>query len=252
MIRYMNLSKKYSGNIAIDNLTLDIMDGVVTALLGPNGSGKSTLIKMTLGLIKPTSGRVLVDGMDPFRDPIKIRMITGYSPEEVTLFESLTPLETLNFIGSLYGLGGRELEERIGFYVSLFKLGEHMDKLGSDLSHGNRRKLSIICALIHEPKYLILDEPFSGLDPEAGRILKELMRKYASMGRLVIFTTHILEIAEAVADEIIILNRGRVVARGSPEELRALYDESRLESIFMEVTGLSSELEQLIRSLWGR
>ncbi len=251
MIRYLDVSKKYGEVVALDNISLDIEDGKITALLGPNGSGKTTLFKITLGVLRPDSGKIYIDDLDVVENPIEARRIIGYSPEDITLFESLTPLEMFNFISKVYGLRDKQYEKQLQLYITLFNLNSYMNKLCGELSHGNRRKVSLVSALLHDPKVLLLDEPFTGLDPEAGRILKEILKKNASENKVVMFSTHILEIAEAVADYIIIINNGRVVAEGSPDELRDMMQYRDLESVFLEVTGLSREVEQLIRTLWG-
>jgi ABC-2 type transport system ATP-binding protein len=251
VIIYKDVIKSFGPVIAVNRVSMEIEEGCITALLGPNGSGKSTLMKMTIGVLRPDFGDIIVDGYSVVDDPISVRKIVGFSPEEINLFDSLTPTEIFSFLSEVYNISDDVFQDRVEFYVRLFKLDEYMNVLCGELSFGNRRKVSLVSALLHDPPILILDEPFSGLDPEAGRILKELLKKYASMGRTVVFSTHILEIAEAVANYIIIMNRGEVVARGRPDELRELISVSDLETVFMEVTGLSGELESLIRSLWG-
>ncbi len=246
MLKYKRISKHYGNVIALNDVTVDFPPGKIHALLGPNGSGKSTMIKMAIGLVKPDSGRVLVDGIDPISDPVKARMIVGYSPEEIVIYESLTPAEYISFLGYVYHIPEDVLKGRISRLIKLFKMEDHMGKLGGELSHGNRRKILIMSALIHDPRILILDEPFSGLDPEIARVLKEIMRKYVDEGRTVIFSTHILELAEAVADEITIMHKGKLVARGPIEELKG---KKGLETYFLEVTGLTSELENLLKAL---
>ncbi len=246
MLRYEGVTKRYGNVQALKGVTVEFQPGRIHALLGPNGSGKSTLMKMAIGLVKPDSGSVRVDGIDPVEDPISARKVVGYAPEEIVIYESLTPAEYLSFLGYVYGIPKEELEPRLRTLIKIFKMEEHMGKLGGELSHGNRRKLLIMSALIHDPRVLILDEPFSGLDPEIARVLKELMRKYAEEGRVVVFSTHILELAEAVADEVTIMHLGEVVAKGPMEELRGKKD---LETYFLEVTGLTSELEELLKAL---
>ncbi len=246
MLKYEEVSKRYGSAIALSDVTVDFSPGKIHALLGPNGSGKSTMMKMTIGLVKPDSGRVSVDGIDPISDPMKARFIVGYSPEEIVIYESLTPAEYISFLGYIYHIPEGLMKERMDRLIKLFKMEDHMGKLGGELSHGNRRKVLIMSALIHDPKILILDEPFSGLDPEIARVLKEIMRKYANEGRTVIFSTHILELAEAIADEVTIMHEGKVVAKGPIDELRGKKD---LESYFLEVTGLTSELENLLKAL---
>ncbi len=250
MIIYTDIVKRYGDITALDHINLEINEGKITALLGPNGSGKTTLFKITMGLLKPDNGEVYVNGLNPIKQPIEVRKITGYSPEEISLFESLTPLETYKFLADIYEIKENDFKTRLQLYIKLFNINEEINKLCGELSHGNRRKISIISALLHDPDILILDEPFTGLDPEAAKILKEIMKKHASKNKIVIFSTHILEIAEAVADHIIIINKGKIVAQGTKEELTTIAKKSDLESIFLELTGLSKELNELIEILW--
>lgn len=246
MLKYEGIIKSYGSVRALNGVTLEFEPGRIHALLGPNGSGKSTLMKIAIGLVKPDSGSVRVFDIDPVMDPISARRIVGYMPEEPLIYESLTPAEWFSFLGYVYGIPERLLKERVSSLIKVLKMEEQMGKLGGELSLGNKRKVMPASALIHDPKILILDEPFSGLDPEMARVLKEMMRRKADEGRTVIFSTHILEIAEAVADEITIMHCGEVVARGPMSELRGKRD---LESYFMEVTGLSSELQELLKAL---
>lgn len=246
MLRYEGVTKRYGDVNALREVTVEFRPGRINALLGPNGSGKSTLMKLALGLVKPDTGSVRIDSIDPVRDPIAARRIVGYAPEEVLIYESLTPAEWFSFLGYVYRIPREVLRERLSSLIRAFKIEEHMGKLGGELSLGNKRKLMLIGALLHEPKVLILDEPFSGLDPEVARVLKEILRRRAEEGRTVIFSTHVLELAEAIADEITIMHAGEVVAKGPMGELKGKSD---LESYFMEVTGLSSELKELLRAL---
>jgi len=252
VISYHNVTKRYGSVIAVNDVSVEFEPGSVHALLGPNGSGKSTLMKLAIGIVQPDSGKIRLDGIDPSRDPVSARRITSYVPEKIVIYESLTPAETFSFLGSIYELDREKLEERVKLLVRLFKFERQMGKLAGELSHGNRKRLLLISALLHDPKVLIWDEPFSGLDPEAGKVLKEFMRKYALEGKTVVFSTHILELAEAVADVATIMHQGKIVARGSPEELREDLRAIDLESAFLEATGLSAELEELLKVLWGR
>ncbi len=251
MLSYLDVTKLYGEVKALDGVTVEFRSGVINALLGPNGSGKSTMMKMSVGLVRPDSGQVRVDGVDPSKDPVAARRIVGYSPEEIVLYESLTPAELFSFVGSIHGIPKETLKERVNTLIRLFRLEEYMGKLIGELSHGNRRKVSIALALLHDPRVVILDEPFSGLDPQAGKILKELLRKYANEGRTVLFSTHVLELAEAVADRITILHQGRVVGFGSPKDLKERLAAADLETAFLKATGLSEEVRELLETLWG-
>ncbi len=251
MLSYRGVRKRYGDVVALDGVTASFEPGVIHAILGPNGSGKSTLMSMAVGVVRPDEGEVRVDGVDPSRDPVAARRLVGYVPEENVLYESLTPAELISFVGSVYEIGSDDLEERTRTLVALLKLEGEMGKLCGELSHGNRRKVSIALALLHDPEVILMDEPFSGLDPEVGRVLREIMRKAAAEGKTVVFSTHVLELAEAVADEITIVHAGRVVARGAPDELKGMRDAEDLESVFLEVTGLAGEVRDLLSMLWG-
>jgi len=251
MISYVNVTKRFGDTLAVDNVTIVFEPGKIHALLGPNGSGKSTLMKMALGVVTPDEGEVRVCNINPSLNPVEAKKIIGFVPEENIVYESLTPAELLSFIGSIRGLSSLELKERVDTFVKLFRLEEHMGKLCGELSHGNKRKVLIAAALLHDPKVIILDEPFTGLDPGSGKVLKEILKKSVKEGKTIVFSTHILELAEAVAEEVTIMHSGRVVARGNPEELRSELKAADLESVFLEKTGLSAEIKELLKVLWG-
>ncbi len=243
--------KEYDGLRAVDSVSFKVEPGEIVALLGPNGSGKSTLMKMTVGLVKPDQGRVLVVGVDPARDPLEARRRVGYVPEEDVVFESLRIDEYLEFIASVYGLDPVEARRRAERAIEILGLREHLGKLIGELSHGNQRKVLIAGLMVREPEALVLDEVFTGLDALAARVVKEYVKLEASRGKPVLFSTHVLPIAEAMADRIVIMYRGRVVAEGSPEELKEKARSKELEEVFLEVTGLRGELEEILKVLRG-
>jgi len=246
VLTFRGVFKAFGSVAALDNVSVDFEPGRVHALLGPNGSGKSTLMKIAVGLVKPDAGYVSLNGVNPLLNPIEARRVVGYLPEEPILYESLTPAEWFSFLGHIYRIPTLVLKERVEALVKAFKLEEHMGKLCGELSLGNKRKVQIIGALLHMPKVLIFDEPFSGLDPEVAVVLKTFLRRAAEGVGTVIFSTHVMELAEAVADEVTIMHRGRVVAKGPIADLKGKKD---LESYFLEVTGLSSELKELVEAL---
>ncbi len=248
MLSYRRVYKTYGYLSVINGVTVDFEPGVVHALLGPNGSGKSTLIRMAVGLTRPDSGRVTVAGVNPAESPEEAKRVAGYAPEEVTLYDSLTPRETLELVSWAHRLDERRAD-RLERLFGLFGLDEEEDRLVGELSLGAKRRLLLVCALAHDPPVLILDEPFSGLDPEGAAILREVMREEAARGKTVVFTTHVMPIAEALADVVTILHVGRVVARGRPDELREAVSASSLEEVFLRTTGIDERIRSLLRVL---
>ncbi len=248
MLRYRRVYKAYGYLSVINGVTVDFEPGVVHALLGPNGSGKSTLLKMAVGLTRPDSGTVTVAGVNPAERPEEARRVVGYAPEEIVLYESLTPWETVELVRWAHRLGG-DSQDRLKGLLRLFGLEGEGDRLVGELSLGARRRLLLACALAHDPPVLVLDEPFSGLDPEGAVVLREVLREEAARGKTVVFTTHVMPIAEALADVVTILHVGRVVARGRPEELREAISASSLEEVFLRETGIDDRVRSVLRAL---
>ena len=234
-----SVSKRFGDVWAVRDLSLRIEYGKVYGLLGPNGSGKSTTMKMILGLVKPDSGKILVDEIDVSKDPVKVRRMIGYVPETPRLYDYLTGIEYLDFIGEAYGMSPEERKRRIEEFLEAFELKGRENELISGYSKGMKQKIALIAALIHRPKILILDEPLSGLDPRSARIVKDLIHELAEEGVTTIFSTHILEIADAVCDELAIMYEGRKIAEGKPDELKQMAGESgsTLEEVFLKLTG---------------
>ena len=234
-----SVSKRFGDVWAVRDLSLRIGYGRVYGLLGPNGSGKSTTMKMILGLVKPDSGKILVDGIDVSKDPVEVRKIIGYVPETSRLYDYLTGIEYLDFIGEAYGMSPEERKRRIEEFLEAFELKGRENELISGYSKGMKQKIALIAALIHRPRILILDEPLSGLDPRSARIVKDLIHELAEEGVTTIFSTHILEIADAVCDELAIMYEGRKIAEGKPDELKQMAGESgsTLEEVFLKLTG---------------
>ncbi|MBC7130863.1 ABC transporter ATP-binding protein, partial [Candidatus Bathyarchaeota archaeon] len=221
----------------------------VYGLLGPNGAGKSSTLKVLVGVLEPTYGMVKIYGK-PVSDEIEVKKMIGYVAEETTLLESLTPREFFEFIASVRGLG-REVNARLSKLALAFELTEYFDTPIAALSMGNKRKVAIIAALLHEPKLLILDEPLIGLDARSSRILKELIAHHALNGGAVIFSTHIMEIAEKVCSRVGIIHKGHLVGEGTVGELRQLIRsaEGSLEDIFLKVTQQETGITELINAL---
>ena len=245
-----SVSKRFGDVWAVRDLSLRIGYGKVYGLLGPNGSGKSTTMKMILGLVKPDSGKILVDGIDVSKDPVEVRKIIGYVPETSRLYDYLTGIEYLDFIGEAYGMSPEERKRRIEEFLEAFELKGRENELISGYSKGMKQKIALIAALIHKPKILILDEPLSGLDPRSARIVKDLIHELAEEGVTTIFSTHILEIADAVCDELAIMYEGRKIAEGKPDELKQMAGESgsTLEEVFLKLTG-AEDVREIVEAL---
>jgi ABC-2 type transport system ATP-binding protein len=237
-IELQDLCKNYGAKIAVDHLQLNVFSGEVFGFLGPNGAGKTTTIKMIVGLLQPTSGRVKVAGYDMQEQPLQAKYSSGFVPDTPSLYPKLSARELLRFVSDLYCLDPRQISHRIEELLSLFGLAEAGDDLIDTYSHGMQQKASLAAALIHDPKVLVLDEPTVGLDPKSARLIKDVLRQLAERGSTVFITTHILEIAERMCDRIGIINHGRLIAVGTMEELRARgRGESTLEDIFLSLTG---------------
>lgn len=246
MIVIENLTKKFGKVTAVDSLTIRVKDGEIYGFLGPNGAGKTTTLKMMAGLLSPTSGRVLINGIDMWKEPEKAKAIIGFVPDRPFLYGKLTGREFLRFICDLYGV--RENSEvKISQMLELFDLTDWADELIESYSHGMKQRLVMAGAFLHNPSVFIVDEPMIGLDPIGIRMLKNLFREMADSGLTVFMSTHILEIAEAVCTRIGIINQGRLIAEGTIEELRemARTDVPHLEAIFLKLTGAEKVREGL-------
>ncbi len=242
MIEIIELTKIFSEKIiAVDNINLQIKEGKVVGFLGPNGAGKTTTINMIVGLCKPTAGKILIDGMDIREEPEKVKKIIGFVPDDPLLFEKITGISYLKFICDVFEVSIEERRKRGGWLLQAFKLLDAIKDPISTYSHGMRQKLALISALIHNPKILILDEPIVGLDPESASILKKIMKRHASKGNVVFFTTHIMEIAEKICDEIAIIDKGKIIFQGTINELRKIKGDKSLEQLFLEVTKSENE-----------
>jgi ABC-2 type transport system ATP-binding protein len=232
------VSKSFGDVQAVRSLDLEIEAGCVYGLLGPNGSGKSTTMRMMLGLVKHDSGDIRIMGLDPRADSLAVKRIVGHVPESPRLYEYLTGLEYLDFVGDVYGLETEVKRARIHEFLDAFGLEDREDEMISGYSHGMKQKVAIIGAILHRPRLLILDEPLSGLDPKSARITKDMIHRMAEEGVTTVFSTHVLEIADAMCDKICVLYEGRKIAEGNPTELRRMAGmrDSTLEEVFLKIT----------------
>lgn len=231
--------KEYGGFTAVHGLDLEVPRGEIFGFLGPNGAGKTTTIRMVAGVLKPTSGRVLIDGVDLGAEPGRAKAKVGYIPDRPFLYEKLSGVEFLRFVAALWGREGSEIERRIDRFLELFLLEPWKHELIESYSHGMRQKLLISSAFLHDPALIVVDEPMVGLDPRAARLLKDLLRTYVKGGGTIFLSTHTLEVAQALCDRIAILREGQVIALGTMAELRRQADAggAGLEEIFLKVTG---------------
>jgi ABC-2 type transport system ATP-binding protein len=232
-----HIAKKYGGVSALSDLNLRVMPGDVYGLLGPNGAGKTTTLRILSALDTPTSGSVRVVGWDPVTQKVEVKRRTGYVAETALLYESLTPREYFEFVASTRVLDSR-VKDRVAQLASVFDIGGRLDVPIGSLSMGTKQKISVIAAMMHKPSLLLLDEPLNGLDAKSSRILKELILLHVEARGAVIFSTHVMEVAESVCTRIGIIDGGRIVAEGTVDELRNLSDSRgrSLEDVFLKVT----------------
>lgn len=258
-IRAEGLTKKFGGLTAVDSLDLHVKSGELFCFLGPNGAGKTTTIRMLIGTLVPTQGRVLLDGIDVYKEPVRAKQIIGYVPDEPNVYEKLTALEFLSFIADVYKLDKVRAKKRGLELLDMFELSSRADEQMGGFSHGMKQKMVLAAALLHEPKILFLDEPTVGLDPKSARMFKDILRGLCDRGTTVFMSTHILEIAERMADRVGIIQSGKLRAVGSVDELRTHARKSdeklsgtqmTLEDLFLELTG-GSEYEEVSRYLEG-
>jgi ABC-2 type transport system ATP-binding protein len=238
MIRLNNVTKVYRGFRAVDKLNLEIKKGVVFGFLGPNGAGKTTTIKMMAGVLKPTEGQVLIDGIDIEHDPSEAKRHIGFVPDQPFVYEKLTGREFLQFVAGLYGLNhSQSLNGNMTRLLELFELSHWSDELIESFSHGMKQRLIMCSALLHEPKVIVVDEPMVGLDPKAARLVKDIFRDQAQKGRTIFMSTHSLEVAQEVCQEIAIIQAGKIIATGTAEDLkRQAGVGGNLENIFLKLT----------------
>ena len=232
MLRIEHLTKTYGSKAAVDDLTLTIAPGELCAFIGHNGAGKTTTLKACCGILPFDSGDVFVDGVSVREDPLRVKRSLAYIPDNPDLYEFLTGRKYVNFVADVFGVPEEVRRERIGRYAELFGIAGELDQAVSSYSHGMKQKLAVIAALIHEPKLILMDEPFVGLDPMASHQLKELMTEHCRNGGAIFFSTHVLEVAEKLCDKVAIIRNGRLVVSGRMEQV--LGDES-LEDVFLEL-----------------
>jgi ABC-2 type transport system ATP-binding protein len=240
VIEFRRVSKSYNkGKVkAVDDLDLVIKPGEIFGFLGPNGAGKTTTIKMIVGLLKPDAGTITINGLDSQKDALKCKAMTTYVPDYPAIYERLTGLEYLNFIGDVYGVPKKDRIARIEKWLEIFELSQAVSSPIQSYSHGMKQKIVLMAALLPAPRVMVLDEPMVGLDPRASHHLKEILREHCDQGKTLFFSTHIMEVAEKLCDRMGIINKGKLIACGSMDELKKLNHEQQesLENIFLELT----------------
>jgi ABC-2 type transport system ATP-binding protein len=243
-----HLTKAFRKKVAVDGISFEVPRGRFFGFLGPNGAGKSTTIKMLTGLLRPTAGEVTIEGFSLEKDLLALKRVIGVLPEELPLYERLTGEEYLHFAGRMYGLGREETRRRTEELLSFLSLTEERSKLIVDYSQGMKKKVALAAALIHSPRVLFLDEPLNGIDPVSGRVVTDLLRRLASKGVTLFFTSHVLDVVERLCDEVAVIDHGRIVAQGTLEEIRAqreLGRDATLEDAFLKLVAADVRREEL-------
>ena len=232
MLKIEHLTKIYGDKRAVDDLSLHIRPGEIYGFIGHNGAGKTTTIKSCAGILQFEQGEITIDGRSVKTDPLGCKQILAYIPDNPDLYEFLSGIKYLNFVADIFGVSKQDREARIEKYADLFELTGDLAQPISAYSHGMKQKLAIISAWLHEPKLIIMDEPFVGLDPKAAHILKGMMRELCSAGGAIFFSTHVLEVAEKLCDKVAIIKGGKLIRSGTMEEVKG---DASLESVFLEL-----------------
>ena len=250
MIAIHDLVKKYGSFTAVDGVTLEVAPGEIHGFLGPNGAGKTTTIRMIAGLLKPTSGRILVNGHNLESEPERAKASLGFIPDRPFIYEKLTAGEFLRFHAGLYGLDGLGVMERVREMLELFELSGWEDELVESFSHGMKQRLVMCAAFLHRPEAVLVDEPMVGLDPRGARLIKDVFRRMSERGVAILMSTHTLEVAQEMCDRISIILKGKIIARGTVPELRAMAGnpDDQLTSVFLKLTGGSAlqEIDEIV------
>ncbi len=250
MIAVENLVKRYGAFTAVDGVSLEVKPGQIHGFLGPNGAGKTTTIRMIAGLLKPTSGRVLVNNHDLAIEPEAAKAALGFIPDRPFIYEKLTAGEFLRFHAGLYGMDDRDIEARIKEMLDIFELGRWQHELVESFSHGMKQRLVMSAAFLHRPKAVLVDEPMVGLDPRGARLIKDVFRKMSEHGVAILMSTHTLEVAEEMCDLISIILKGKIIAHGTVDQLRAMAGNpnEELTPVFLKLTGGSGlqEIDDIV------
>ena len=232
MLKIENLTKLYDGYAAVDHLNLHINPGEIYGFIGHNGAGKTTTLKSVAGILPYDEGEIYINGVSARQNPIDVKKVMAYIPDNPDLYEFMTGVQYLDFVSDIYGVTQEDRKKRIMRYSEMFELTSDLGQSVSSYSHGMKQKLAVISALIHAPKLILMDEPFVGLDPVASHLLKETMREICDEGGAIFFSTHVLEVAEKLCDKVAIIKKGRLIKSGTMEEVKG---DASLEDVFLEL-----------------
>lgn len=232
MLTITGFSKTYGDKKAVSNLSLEIRSGEIYGFIGHNGAGKTTTLKAVAGILQFEEGEIMIGGKSIRKDPLACKKMIAYIPDNPDLYEYMTGIQYLNFIADIFEVSEQERNERIHKYADLFELTKDLGQPISSYSHGMKQKLAVISAWVHEPRLIIMDEPFVGLDPKAAHLLKEMMREFCDNGGAIFFSTHVLEVAEKLCDKIAIIKKGELIRTGTMEEVKG---DTSLEDVFLEL-----------------
>ncbi len=232
MLEIKNLTKKYGEKVAVDNLTLTVQTGQICAFIGHNGAGKTTTLKAIAGILNFEQGEIKIDGIDVKQSPLEAKRILAYLPDNPDLYDYLTGIEYLNFIANIFKLSAEERKTKIETYAKRIGIYDALQNQISTYSHGMKQKLALVSALIHSPRLLLLDEPFVGLDPISSHEMKLIMQEMAKNGATIFYSTHVLDVAEKICDQVAIIKQGKLVVFGKMEEVKGMQS---LENVFLEL-----------------
>jgi ABC-2 type transport system ATP-binding protein len=251
LLEVTNLTKSFGSLKALDGLNLEVLPGEVYGLLGPNGAGKTTTLKVIGGLLEPTSGKVKVVGFDPVKDPVEVKSKIGYVAENPVMYESLSPRDFFEFVASVRKLNQDSANRMVTQLAEAFDMSKYFDSPIATLSMGTKQKVAVIASLLHKPPLLLLDEPLNGLDAKSSRILKDLMVFHTQSGGAVLFSTHIMEVAERICTRIGIIYQGKIMAEGTLGELRKMAggNDAPLEDVFLRLINEETEVADTVRTL---
>ena len=253
-IKITNLQKSYGSSLVLKGIDLEVDKGEIIGYIGPNGAGKSTTIKILIGMIPDFTGEVQVLGRDVKDNPLEVKRLIGYVPENAMLYETLSPMEYLRFLGSLYQLESSHIEEKATELLRLFALYDQRNDRMTTFSKGMKQKVLLISGMLHNPEVIFLDEPLSGLDANAVILVKEILSQLKHAGKTIFYSSHIMDVVEKISDRIVLINQGTVIANGTFEELKSQKDSGSLEQIFNQLTGnnehvhLAEEFIQILKN----
>lgn len=242
-IKISNLQKAYGGNLVLRDVNLEVNSGEIIGYIGPNGAGKSTTIKILIGMIPDYMGSVEVMGLDVKANPLEVKRLIGYVPENASLYDTLSPMEYLRFLGSLYQLETDQIEEKATELLRLFALYDQRDDRMTTFSKGMKQKVLLISGILHNPEVIFLDEPLSGLDANAVILVKEILSQLKNAGKTIFYSSHIMDVVEKISDRIVLINKGTIIANGTFEELKSQRETGSLEQIFNELTGNNEHVQ---------